>query len=84
MQAEEAFGIVLRQIRVGRSFSQQELAFRGNLDRTYVSLLERGLRQPSLSTLFSLSKALEVEPDFIVRRVDELIHENSTTKNLDC
>lgn len=44
----------------GRS-SQEERAFRAELDRTYISLLERGLRNPTLTTIAALAKALDVE-----------------------
>jgi transcriptional regulator with XRE-family HTH domain len=48
--------------------SQEELAGRSDIDRTYVSLLERGLWQPTLDTLFRLSRALGVAPATMVSR----------------
>ncbi|WP_226603243.1 helix-turn-helix domain-containing protein [Bacillus cereus] len=42
--------------------SQEELAFNSVLDRTYISLLERGKRKPTISTLFSLASALNIPP----------------------
>jgi transcriptional regulator with XRE-family HTH domain len=41
---EACFGRHLRKIREEKRLSQEELAFRSNLDRTYISLLERGKR----------------------------------------
>ncbi|WP_430446236.1 MAG: helix-turn-helix domain-containing protein [Pseudomonas piscis] len=55
-----AFGSVLAQLRKGRGLSQERLGFESGFDRSYISLLERGLRSPTLDTLFSLSHALEV------------------------
>lgn len=55
-----AFGRALRRFRLERGLSQDKLAILAGLDRTYVSLLERGLRQPSLTTLLGLADCLEV------------------------
>lgn len=66
----EVFGIVLREIRLENNFSQEKLAEYCDLDRTYISLLERGLRQPTLTTLFKLSKALKIEPSQLIMKVE--------------
>jgi transcriptional regulator with XRE-family HTH domain len=57
-----AFGSALRQLRRARGLTQEGLALVGGFDRTYPSLLERGLRTPTLSVLFRLAEALGVEP----------------------
>jgi len=54
------FGKVLRELRTQIGFTQEQLGFECNLDRTFISLLERGLRQPTLTTLFTLSDKLMV------------------------
>jgi len=59
-KVREAFGTVLRQKRKERSYSQEELAHRAGIAMRYVSLLERNQRQPTISTLYLLCKALEV------------------------
>jgi transcriptional regulator with XRE-family HTH domain len=61
-----SLGRVLRTQRNEKGFSQEELAHRVGLDRTYISLLERGLRQPTLGTIVKLSKALEIRPEDFV------------------
>lgn len=58
----KAFGRALRRHRKAAQKSQAALAELCNLDRTYISLLERGLRQPSLSVLVALAKAVGVQP----------------------
>jgi transcriptional regulator with XRE-family HTH domain len=68
-----AFGQVLRDCRGKADISQEELAARAEVDRTYVSLLERGLRQPALGTIFRLANALGVAPGTIVSRTASLI-----------
>ena len=69
MRPEQAFGIVLRDLRQARSLSQEALALESGLDRTFVSLLERGLRQPSLTTILQLAGPLGVAPDDLVAEV---------------
>lgn len=68
-QVAELFGKVLRAKREGKNISQQELAFTSGLDRTYISLLERGLRQPSLTSILNLSLALEIEPWVLIKEM---------------
>ncbi len=66
---EEAFGLVLRELRKEKRLTQEQLGFESGLHRTYVSLLERGLRSPSLATIFSLANVLDVAPDRLIGRV---------------
>ena len=68
---EQSFGRVLRSLRSEKGISQEKLAELSGLDRSYVSLLERGLRQPSLETLFSIGDSLDVSPSEIVRMVEK-------------
>ena len=63
-----AFGRVLRDCRTRKGQSQQELALRADLDRTYVSLLVRRLQQPTLTTLFTLVRKLDVSAATLVSR----------------
>lgn len=72
MGIEEAFGVVLRKYRKSNKLSQEELALHCDLDRTYISLLERGERNPSLKTVFALSKHLEANPSEIVRETEQI------------
>jgi transcriptional regulator with XRE-family HTH domain len=62
-----SFGRVLRQARTGCGLTQEKLALDSGLDRTFISLLERGLRQPSLTTLVQLADALGAEASDLVR-----------------
>ena len=54
------FGIFLSSLRTDKKISQEKLAELSQLDRTYISLLERGCRQPTLMTLFKISKAFNL------------------------
>lgn len=71
MTIEEAFGAVLRELRTLRGVTQESLAFNADLDRTFISLLERGQRQPSLATVFRLGNALQLPPAEIVDLVEK-------------
>jgi transcriptional regulator with XRE-family HTH domain len=64
-----AFGTLLKELREERGLSQSQLALESELDQTFVSLLERGRRQPTLITLFALCDALKIEPDTVVGRL---------------
>ena len=58
----DVFGANLRRIRLRRNLSQEALAAKADgLHRTEVSLLERGEREPRLSTIILLTRALEVK-----------------------
>jgi transcriptional regulator with XRE-family HTH domain len=72
---EKAFGLVLRQLRQGRGLSQEALGFESGYHRTYISLLERGRKSPSLQTLFNLSGALKIDPAELIRQVADQAHE---------
>jgi len=61
-----AFGSVLRAVRNERGISQDKLSEICNFDRTYPSLLERGLRGPTLAMLLRLADALGVAPARLV------------------
>jgi transcriptional regulator with XRE-family HTH domain len=57
-----AFGARVRRLRLARSLSQEALAERAELHWTYVSGVERGVRNPGLNTIGRLARALGVTP----------------------
>lgn len=67
------FGDVLRSHRKNAGLSQMALAERSDIDRTYVSFLERGVRQPSLKVVLRLGYALGVLPSELVREVSDVV-----------
>ena len=77
MTLETAFGQVVREIRKTKKLSQEKVAFESGLDRTFISLLECGRKQPSLVTIFQLAKALQTPPSQIIESVEEKCNENS-------
>jgi transcriptional regulator with XRE-family HTH domain len=66
----EAFGRALRSLRKERGLSQEGLALEADLQRNYVSLIERGINQPTVTTIFKLATALRVRPSEIVAMVE--------------
>ncbi|WP_147535630.1 helix-turn-helix domain-containing protein [Bacillus marasmi] len=73
MRTEEAFGIVLKKYRNKQSLSQEKLAINCELDRTYISLLERGKRNPSLGNIFKLANELDIKPSQLIVEVEKLV-----------
>lgn len=62
----QAFGLRLRQLRLDRGLSQEQLAAVAQLDRTYVSSCEAGRRNVTLRTICRLSLALDIDPSALV------------------
>jgi transcriptional regulator with XRE-family HTH domain len=62
MDLRQLVGKNVRLYRGRLGVSQEELAFRADLHRTYVSDVERGVRNPTVVIVGRLAKALEVEP----------------------
>lgn len=60
MTLEAAFATVLKRFRTRAGLTQLQLAEKSDLAVTYISLLERGKRQPSLKTLIRLGDAMGV------------------------
>jgi len=69
----EVFGEVLRELREANHISHEKLAEYCELARTYISLLERGLRQPTITTIFKLANALNVSPSKFIEKVEVLV-----------
>lgn len=60
LSIKQRFGVAIKQRRAELGISQEELAFRSGLHRTYISDIERGTRNPSLENIEKLAKALEI------------------------
>jgi transcriptional regulator with XRE-family HTH domain len=57
------FGSRLKYLRLAAGMSQEELAHKAELDRTYIGGIERGERNPSLKNIIRLADALKTTPD---------------------
>lgn len=64
------FGQVVRKHRREKGFSQEELADRCGLHRTYISEIERGLKAASLLSLLRIAGALDVPAYLLVKEAE--------------
>lgn len=75
MQADKKrlkqFGDNLRRLRKLKSFSQEQLAFDAQLDRSFVGQVERGERNLSLLNILRLAKALGIPPEHFFEGVSQ-------------
>ena len=58
----------LRKFRRERGFSQEKLAFECGLHRTYISGVERGVRNPTVLVLEAIAKALEIPSSLLLEK----------------
>ena len=73
MEISNAFGKALRDQRVKAGLTQEQLGLEADLRRTFVSLLELGQQQPTITTIFKLSKALNLLPSELISEVESLV-----------
>jgi transcriptional regulator with XRE-family HTH domain len=66
----ERFAENLRAVRLQRGLSQEALGHAAGMHRTEVSLLERAAREPRLSTIVKLARALKIKPARLLDGVD--------------
>lgn len=76
MEPAIAFGAVLRRLRQEASLTQEELGFEADLRRTYVSVLELGQQQPSLTTILKISHALKRPASEVISLVETELQSN--------
>src|SRR3954464_1542410 len=67
-----AFGSAIRELREERGMSQEELALRSDMDRSYAGGVERGERNVSLSNILKIVAALEVSTGDLFTRFEKL------------
>ncbi len=65
-----SLGHLIRQHRIDLEISQEELGLRANLDRTYISGVERGLRNPSLTALVSIANGLGISVSHLLNNLE--------------
>lgn len=69
MTLAQAFGEVIRGQRLKVNLSQEELALEANMHPATISLYERGLRAPTLYTVFLLARVLKTTPQELIAQV---------------
>lgn len=64
--SKQKLGKKVRQLRIDLEITQEKLGEMTNLDRTYISGIERGIRNPSIAAIERLAKALKVKVSDLV------------------
>ena len=71
LEPKVAFGRVLRRLRKNAGLSQEQLAFEAGVRRTYISLIELGQNQPTISVVFRLAAALQRLPSDLIKETEQ-------------
>lgn len=66
----EAFGQVLRQTRQAVGMTQEQLSLESGVQRNFISLIELGQNQPTITTVFKLAQALGCTPSELVAKAE--------------
>lgn len=67
----KSFGSLVRELRVRRGWSQEDLGHKAKLHRNAVSLIERGDRSSTLETIEKLCRAFDVQPAELMPRLED-------------
>jgi transcriptional regulator with XRE-family HTH domain len=65
-----AFGNTLRNIRKENGYTQDQLSIYSRVDRSFISEMENGEKAPTLLTLISLAKALQMKSSALVQKYE--------------
>ncbi|WP_144939500.1 helix-turn-helix domain-containing protein [Pseudomonas alabamensis] len=75
MDAGLAFSKILRERRKQAGLTQEKLALEADVQRNYVSLIERGVHQPTINIIFKLAAALGCKASDLLADVEALIRD---------
>ena len=73
MISSQLVGDVIRAARKKKGLSQEVLSGLAGLDRTHYSKIERGLRSPTIDTMFKMCAALEIAPHELMKEVEDAV-----------
>ncbi len=65
--------LILKKLRADAGLSQEDLAAKAGLHRTYVSQLERGLKSPTLKTIEKMAKVFKISMSELVSKIEKKI-----------
>ena len=72
-QFADAFGQAVRERRTELGLSQERLGFDSEIDRTYISGIECGHRNPTLRSVWTIASALDTDPAVLVSRAMAIV-----------
>ena len=67
----QVFGMVLRELRLERELTQDQLADLADTERSHISAIERAEKGPTLATILSLARALGMSASDLLARVEQ-------------
>ena len=70
MDTKQKIGMVIRKLRMDKSISQESLALQADIDRTYISDIEKGERNISVEILEKLANTLEISISDLFKQVE--------------
>ena len=69
----KAVGDIIRGFRLRKGLTQEQLSGLAALDRTHYSKIERGLRSPTVETIFKISFALDIKPHELIQAIENKV-----------
>ncbi|GBF73427.1 hypothetical protein PA598K_01716 [Paenibacillus sp. 598K] len=67
---KKVIGKTVKAIRIKKGLSQEDLAHECNVDRSYISMIEVGRNEPSITKIFDLCKGLNIKPSDFIKLVE--------------
>jgi|TARA_B100000780_G_scaffold278995_1_gene254843 transcriptional regulator with XRE-family HTH domain len=71
MNLQRKFGLVIKELRLEKELSQESLANQSDIDRTYISDIEKGERNISLKIIERLSETLQISLSELFKKIEE-------------
>lgn len=71
MNLQRKFGLVLKELRLEKGLSQESLANQSDIDRTYISDIEKGERNISLKIIEQLSGTLQISLSELFKKIEK-------------
>ncbi len=70
MNLQQIFGETIKKIRLKKGLSQETLAFEADIDRTYISDIEKGKRNISIQVVYKLALALQISFSDLIKEIE--------------
>ncbi|OQX80232.1 MAG: hypothetical protein B6D64_03535 [Bacteroidetes bacterium 4484_276] len=70
MNLQQIFGKIIKKLRLERNLSQESLAFDADIDRTYISNIEKGERNISIEVAYKLANALQISFSELIKEIE--------------
>lgn len=67
---KQVIGKTVKAIRIKQGLSQEDLAHECDVDRSYISMIEVGRNEPSVSKIFDLCKGLKIKPSDFIKLIE--------------